>query len=70
MAKIDPQEQWKLLIGGEWVETAGTYPVVNPYTTETVGNAPEATLSEASDAMTAAREALDGWKNTSIDQRC
>ena len=68
MAKIDPQEQWKLLIGGEWVETAGTYPVVNPYTTETVGNAPEATLSEASDAMTAAREALDGWKNTSIDQ--
>ena len=70
MTKIDPQEQWKLLIGGEWVETAETYPVVNPYTTETVGHAPEATLSEAVGAMVAAREALDGWKNTSIDQRC
>ncbi|SVB39753.1 uncharacterized protein METZ01_LOCUS192607, partial [marine metagenome] len=54
MTKIDPQEQWKLLIGGEWVETAETYPVVNPYTTETVGHAPEATLSEAVGAMVAA----------------
>ena len=70
MTKIDPQEQWKLLIGGEWIETAEKYPVTNPYTTETVGYAPEATLSEAADAMVAAREALDGWKNTSADQRC
>ena len=70
MTKIDPQEQWKLLIGGEWVETSGTYPVVNPYTMEVVGHAPEASLSDSTDAMAAARDALDGWKNTSMDQRC
>ena len=69
MTKIDPQEQWKLLIGGEWVETSGTYPVVNPYTMEVVGHAPEASLSDSTDAMAAARDALDGWKNTSMDQR-
>ena len=61
MTKIDPQEQWKLLIGGEWIETAEKYPVTNPYTTETVGYAPEATLSEAADAMVAASEGLEGW---------
>ena len=70
MTKIDPQEQWKLLIGGEWVETSGTYPVVNPYSMEVVGHAPEASLSDSTDAMAAARDALDGWKNTSMDQRC
>ena len=70
MTKIDPQEQWKLLIGGEWVETSGTYPVVNAYTMEVVGHAPEASLSDSTNAMAAARDALDGWKNTSIDQRC
>ncbi|HJM38386.1 MAG TPA: aldehyde dehydrogenase family protein, partial [Acidimicrobiales bacterium] len=70
MTKIDPQEQWKLFIGGEWAETTETYPIVNPYTTEIVGYAPEATLSDADDAMTSAREALEGWKNTSIDKRC
>ena len=59
MTKIDPEEQWKLLIGGEWVETAGTYPVQNPYTMEIVGHAPEASLSEATDAMAAARDSLD-----------
>ncbi len=67
---IDPDEQWKLLIGGEWVETSEKYPIVDPYTTEIIGYAPEASLLNASDAMSSASDALDGWRNTPMEQRC
>ena len=30
---IDPQEQWRLLIGGEWTATASTYEIIDPNTT-------------------------------------
>ena len=70
MMNIDPDEQWKLLIGGEWVETSEKYPIVDPYTTEIIGYAPEASLLNASDAMSSASDALDGWRNTPMEQRC
>ena len=44
---IDPQEQWRLLIGGEWTSTASTYEIVDPNTTAVVGHAPDATVADA-----------------------
>ncbi len=68
---INVDEEWKLLIGGEWVEPAGgTYDIINPNTTELVGHAPEATVDQANSAAAAAKEALNGWKNTPYAKRC
>jgi acyl-CoA reductase-like NAD-dependent aldehyde dehydrogenase len=67
---IDVDEDWKLLIGGEWVATSGHYPIVDPNTTRVVGHAPEATVAQANDAAAAAREALGSWKARSMGERC
>lgn len=71
MRKIDVDEEWKLLINGEWVAPeGGTYDIINPNTTETVGHAPEASVQQANDAAAAAKDALNGWKNTPYTKRC
>ncbi|MEE2768333.1 MAG: aldehyde dehydrogenase family protein [Actinomycetota bacterium] len=70
MSTIDPQEEWRLLVGGEWVSAGSTYPVVDPWTTETVGHAPDAGVDAAQAAVAAAREALPGWRSTPIAERC
>ena len=70
MPSIDPQEEWRLLVGGEWVAARSTYPIVDPYTTDTVGHAPDAGVDEASAAISAARGALDSWRATPIEERC
>ena len=70
MTKLDPQQQWKLLIGGEWLETSDHYPIVDPFTTKVIGYAPDAGLNEADSAVAAAQGALDGWRNTSLEERC
>jgi len=66
---IDPQEQWRLLIGGEWISTASTYEVVDPNTTAVVGHAPDATVADAEAAVAAAKAALPGWAATSPAER-
>ena len=58
------------VIGGDWVSTSSTYPIVNPYTMETVGHAPDAGLKEASDAVLAARTALESWRLKPVEERC
>ena len=70
MPSIDPQEEWRLLIGGEWVAARSTYPIVDPYTTDPMGHAPDAGVAEASAAISAARRALDGWRSTPVEERC
>ena len=70
MPSIDPQEEWRLLVGGEWVAARSTYPIVDPYTTDPVGHAPDAGVPEASAAISAARGALDSWRSTPIEERC
>ncbi|MCB0996030.1 MAG: aldehyde dehydrogenase family protein, partial [Acidimicrobiales bacterium] len=67
---IDVDEQWKLLIGGEWVRTDETYDIIDPNSTELVGRAPEATVGHAQAAARAAKEALPGWKETPMAERC
>ena len=68
--QIDPDEAWRLLIGGEQVEAAGTYEVVNPATTEVVGHAPDASVADAEAAIAAANAALPGWRDTPMADRC
>ena len=55
---FDPQNKWKLLIGGEWVEPSSTYEITDPNTTETVGHAPDASVAEAEAAAAAAKACL------------
>jgi len=61
---------YRLLVGGAWVEGgAGSYPVVNPATEETVARAPEASVSDAEQAAAAAREAFPAWSATAPEHR-
>lgn len=63
-------EHYRLLIGGDWVEgDDGSYPVVNPATEAVVGEAPEASASQAAAATRAAAEAFPAWSRTSPEHR-
>jgi acyl-CoA reductase-like NAD-dependent aldehyde dehydrogenase len=64
------EEEYKLLIGGEWVSTSDHYDVIDPNTTEVVGHAPEASRQQAIDAAAAARTALRSWRATPMAERC
>ena len=66
---IDPQEEWRLFIGGEWTATASTYEVVDPNTTRVVGHAPDGTVADAEAAIAAAKAALPGWAATPPAER-
>ena len=46
---IDPQEEWKLLVGGEWTSASGTYEIVDPNTMAVVG--PEERVAMGSISM-------------------
>jgi acyl-CoA reductase-like NAD-dependent aldehyde dehydrogenase len=66
----DPDAEYRLLIGGEWVPASGgTYPIVNPATEQVVGNAPNATAADAEAAATAAADAFEGWSRTKPEER-
>ncbi len=69
MADIDVDKAWKLYIGGEWVEAASTYEIIDPNTTRAVGHAPEATAQHALDAAAAAKAALPAWRRLSAAER-
>ncbi|WP_280827564.1 aldehyde dehydrogenase family protein [Mycobacterium sp. OTB74] len=62
-----------MLINGELVGTATTYPSINPATEEVLGYAPEATVADAEAAVAAARKAFDetDWAtNVELRIRC
>jgi acyl-CoA reductase-like NAD-dependent aldehyde dehydrogenase len=70
MSGVERDKQWKLLIGGEWVEPAdGTYEIVNPADGEVVGHAPEASVGQAQQAAAAARAAFPAWSRTKPEER-
>jgi len=65
-----PDEDYRLLIGGEWVTAGdGTYPIINPATEQVVGHAPNASVADAEAAAAAAAEALPAWSRTSPEER-
>ena len=58
-----------LIIGGEKVEAANGYDIVNPATEQVVGVAPDASVEQAAAACDAAKEAFDAWSRTSQEER-
>ena len=74
LAELEPvnvDEQYRLLIGGDWVAAeSGTYEIVNPNTTQVIGHAPEASITQVNDAAAAAKAALPGWRDTPMAERC
>ncbi len=64
-----PNEQ-QLLIGGKWIDASdGTYDVINPATEGVVGQAPNASATDALSAAAAAKEAQPGWAAWSVEDR-
>ena len=59
----------RLYIGGEFVQTEGTLPTINPATGDTLAQAPLATEREVDLAVRAAERAFDGWRFTSPVRR-
>ncbi len=53
----------QLLIGGEWVDGAGTFTDVNPATEETIAEVQEAGPEQVDAAVRSSREALPGWRD-------
>ena len=58
-------------IGGEWAEpsTDERIDVVNPFTEEVMGSIPAGTAEDVDRAVAAAREAFEGWSQTSPYER-
>jgi acyl-CoA reductase-like NAD-dependent aldehyde dehydrogenase len=61
----------RIFIGGQWVEPIGADPieVVNPTTEEALGTIPGCTPVDADRAVSAARDAFEGWSQTSREER-
>ncbi|HET9592227.1 MAG TPA: aldehyde dehydrogenase family protein [Solirubrobacterales bacterium] len=61
----------KIFIGGEWVEPSGADPieVVNSTTEEAMGTIPGCTPVDVDRAVEAARDAFEGWSQTSRETR-
>lgn len=60
----------KLFIDGSWVPArGGTYAIDNPATEEIVGQAPNASADDATDAAAAAAAAFKTWSRTTPEER-
>src|SRR6476619_8651176 len=69
----EPGVERRLLIDGRLLESARTFPSINPATGEVLGYAPDATVSDAEAAVAAARRAFDAteWStNAELRVRC
>jgi acyl-CoA reductase-like NAD-dependent aldehyde dehydrogenase len=67
---VSNQRDYRLYIGGEWVEpAAGHYDVINPANEQVVGQAPEASKQQVYDAAAAARAALPAWSASKPEER-
>src|SRR5918995_1748744 len=69
----EPQADRRLLIDGALLDTARTFPSINPATGEVLGHAPDATVADAEAAIAAARRVFDttDWStNTELRIRC
>lgn len=60
---------YHLIIDGQKVETAGTFPVLNPATEEVVAHCPLAGSDELEQAVAAARRAFPAWSGTDDAER-
>jgi acyl-CoA reductase-like NAD-dependent aldehyde dehydrogenase len=65
------QARNQLYIGGRWIDPAGedTISVVNPFTEEVIGHVPSGVAVDVDTAVAAARAALPGWSQASVEER-
>src|SRR5689334_19662896 len=65
------QNREQLFINGEWVSPVGSQfmDVINAATEEVLGRIPAGTGDDAAQAVTAARNAFEGWSATSPVER-
>ncbi|MEC5409466.1 NAD-dependent succinate-semialdehyde dehydrogenase [Paraburkholderia sp. MPAMCS5] len=56
-------------IGGEWYESAGTYPVLNPATGEVIAQVARGGAAETKEAIAAAERALPAWRSLTAKER-
>lgn len=63
-------DDFRLLIGGQWVEPGdGTYDIINPATEQVVAAAPNASVADAEAACAAAADAFPAWSRTTPQER-
>ncbi|MFM0502391.1 NAD-dependent succinate-semialdehyde dehydrogenase [Paraburkholderia caffeinilytica] len=56
-------------IGGEWYDSATTYPVLNPATGETIAHVARGGAAEATQAVAAAERAFPAWRALTAKER-
>ena len=61
--------EYRMLIGGQLVDTAQHIDVINPATGEVFARVPHATVADADCAIAAAKAAQPAWGATPIAQR-
>jgi acyl-CoA reductase-like NAD-dependent aldehyde dehydrogenase len=61
--------EYRLLIGGELIEGASTFDVVNPATGAVLASCPRATRLQLDRAVAAAHTAFDPWAATALEER-
>ncbi|MFW6093699.1 MAG: aldehyde dehydrogenase family protein [Pseudomonadota bacterium] len=66
---MDFHADFTMTVDGAAVAGAGTLEVVNPATGETFARAPDASQEQLDQAVTAARDAFDGWRRTPLATR-
>ncbi|WP_027893919.1 NAD-dependent succinate-semialdehyde dehydrogenase [Calidithermus chliarophilus] len=59
----------KALVGGEWVGTPRTFPVRSPYSGEVIAEVADCGEAEARQAVEAAAQAFESWRNTTAYER-
>lgn len=58
-----------MYINGQWINGTGYFPVTNPATGEVIGEVPDCGADEIDAAISAASEALQGWRQTTAYAR-
>jgi len=59
----------KAYINGQFITSSNTFDVINPSTNEIIGTVPNLTVSDCTNAISAADEAWKKWRNTPLGER-
>jgi len=60
---------YSMTIGGKPCKTSATFPAYNPATREVIAEVPEASEADLNRAVSAASQAFESWKHSSVQER-